>query len=51
MSEIKGKLNVFKFIGTYDNTTGEWTNEVPDTDDFVFDLKEDGTCYVITDKL
>jgi len=54
LQEISGKLNVFKFIGTYDNSTGEWSNSsVPDKElsDFVFDLYENGTCFVETDQV
>lgn len=50
MNEIKGKLNVFKFIGTFNNETGEFTNDTPtDTEKFIFTLEDDNTCYVETD--
>ena len=50
MKEIKGQVNVFKFVGTYDKGTGEWNKEaVPaDVNDFIFWIENDGTCYVET---
>ena len=51
---VKGKLNSFKFIGSYNNTTGEYTTDITeitdDLEDFVFWLYADGICYVETDQ-
>ena len=43
---------MFKFIGTYNETSKEWTNIIPEIkdDDFIFDINDAGVCYVITDR-
>lgn len=52
MEEIKGKLNVFKFMGSYNAETGEWDNDIEDLekglDDFIFWLEDNGDCYIQT---
>lgn len=48
---ISGTLNEFRFIGTYSEDTGVFSPTVPeDINDFIFDIFEDGTCYLITDQ-
>ena len=48
---ISGTLNQFRFIGTYSEETGEFTETVPDSiEDFVFDIEDNGICYVTTNQ-
>lgn len=48
---ISGTLNEFRFIGSYSPETGVFTPSVPEEmDDFIFDMDEDGICYVTTEQ-
>lgn len=49
METISGKVNLFKFIGTFNKEDLSFTQEVPvGADDFIFFIDEDGTAYVET---
>lgn len=51
MKELRGKANVFKFIGTYDAETETFTVAVPEgTEDFVFEVDDEGICFVETNQ-
>ena len=49
MNEVKGRIDLFKFIGTYDKENDEWKeDEVLDLSDFVFEIDDEGICYLET---
>jgi len=51
MKELRGKANVFKFIGTYDAETETFTVAVPEgTEDFIFEVDDEGICFVETNQ-
>ena len=46
---ISGTLNQFRFIGSYNPETGQFTPTIPDSvEDFIFDMTPDGMCWVTT---
>ena len=49
MKTISGKVNLFKFIGTFNKEELTFAEEIPSgAEDFIFTIDEDGTAYVET---
>lgn len=50
MKEIKGKVNLFQFIGTYNPETETFSFVSPSTDDISFEVDDEGVCYIETNQ-